>query len=240
VQVITAACYIGDMLPTADPIIDDQSSQDWADAAEQRVLDAALALAQTLAWSEALVLRAAQTAGLSAADAALLLPHGPADLAALLSRRHDRLALSRLAGIDASALKVRERIRVGAQARLDTALADEAAVRRATLYLARPDRAALAVSLAWETSDGLWRWAGDMATDENHYSKRAILAGVLTSTLAVRLAAGAQRAADYLTARIDNVMAFETWKAKLPAPSDALTRAAGWLGRLRYGARRVD
>jgi rpsU-divergently transcribed protein len=156
VQVITAACYIGDMLPTADPIIDDQSSQDWADAAEQRVLDAALALAQTLAWSEALVLRAAQTAGLSAADAALLLPHGPADLAALLSRRHDRLALSRLAGIDASALKVRERIRVGAQARLDTALADEAAVRRATLYLARPDRAALAVSLAWETSDGLW------------------------------------------------------------------------------------
>jgi ubiquinone biosynthesis protein COQ9 len=217
------------------PEIDAAPPPDWADEAEQRVLDAALLLAETLPWNATLTLRAAERAGLSAADADLLLPEGAADLAALLSRRHDALALAQLGALDASALKIRERIRVGVQTRLDVAMADEAGVRRASLFLARPDRMGLAATLAWETADGLWRWAGDTATDENHYSKRAILAGILTSTLGVRLAAGPERAADYLAARIDNVMAFETWKARLPDVADALTQAAGWLGRLRYG-----
>jgi ubiquinone biosynthesis protein COQ9 len=219
----------------APPEIDDASPSDWADDAEKRVLDAALLLAETLPWNTTLVLRAAERAGLSPADAELLMPYGPADLTALLSRRHDRLALAQLAALDAGALKIRERVRLGVQTRLDTAMADEAAVRRASLFLARPDHMALAATLAWETADGLWRWAGDTATDENHYSKRAILAGILTSTLGVRLAAGSERAADYLAARIDNVMAFEKWKARLPDPAEALTQAAGWLGRLRYG-----
>jgi hypothetical protein len=30
-------------------------------------------------------------------------------------------------------------------------------------------------------------------------------------------------------------MAFEKWKARLPDAAEALTQAAGWLGRLRYG-----
>jgi len=224
------------MTAPAAPDID-ASPPDWADEAEQRVLDAALLLAETLPWNATLALRAAERTGLSAADADLLLPDGPADLAALLSRRHDRLALSRLADVDAGALKIRERIRLGVQTRLDTAMADEAAVRRASLFLARPDRIGLALGLAWDTADGLWRWAGDRATDESHYSKRAILAAILTSTLGVRLGVGPERAADYLAGRIDNVMAFEKWKGRLPDPAEALTEAAGWLGQLRYGRR---
>jgi ubiquinone biosynthesis protein COQ9 len=219
----------------ADPVLDDAPPPDWADEAEQRVLDAALSLAETLPWNATLVLRAAERAGLSPADADLLLPDGAADLAALLSRRHDGLALAQLAALDSGVLKIRERIRRGVQTRLDAAMADEAAVRRASLFLARPDHMGLAARLAWETADGLWRWAGDTATDENHYSKRAILAAILTSTLGVRLAAGPERAADYLAGRIDNVMAFEKWKGRVPDPAEALTQAVGWLARLRYG-----
>ena len=73
------------------------------------------------------------------------------------------------------------------EARLDAALADEAAVRRWTGFLALPANLPLGLRLAWASADCLWRWAGDTATDENHYSKRAILAAVLGSTLAVRL-----------------------------------------------------
>ncbi len=225
------------MSTSTDTAADSSSSLDWADDAEQRVLDAAVRLAEASPWTSALVSRAAEAAALSPADAELLLPGGPSDLVALLSRRHDHLALAKLAAVDGPVLKVRERIRLGVQTRLDTAMADEAAVRRASLYLARPDRASLAAGLAWETADSLWRWAGDTATDENHYSKRAILAGLLTSTLGVRLAAGSQRAADYLAARIDNVMAFEKWKAGLPDGAEALSQVAGWLGGLRYGRR---
>ena len=211
------------------------AAPDWAEATEAVVLDAACGLAAEGArWDKTTAARAATAAGLSPADAALLLPQGPRDLAALLWRRHDAQALSALARIDPASLKVRERIRTAVLARLDAALADRAAVQSASLYLARPDEAALALQLGWATADGLWRWAGDTATDENHYSKRALLCAILASTLAVRLARGEDAAARHLDARIANVMTFETLKARLPPLQDGLTVLAANLGRLRY------
>lgn len=207
----------------------------WADRTEDAVLDAALPMAQRLGWTAALVHQAGAAAGLSPADVDLLLPNGPRDLAALLSRRHDRAALASLDGIDPQGLKIRERIRRAAEARIEAAAADDPGVRRWTGFLALPTHAALGLKLAWESADALWRWAGDTATDENHYSKRAILAGVLISVLAVRLAEGPEAARRTLDARIENVMAFERWKAKVRIPPVGKTLAAT-LGRLRYRA----
>ena len=82
----------------------------------------------------------------------------------------------------------------------------------------------------------MWRWAGDTATDENHYSKRAILAEILVSTLAIQLSAGANAAAAHLDGRIEAVMAFEKWKAGIKPATFAVNLAAS-LGRLRYAAR---
>jgi ubiquinone biosynthesis protein COQ9 len=210
---------------------------DWAEAAEARVLDEAIRLAPALRWSGQLVKTAAKAAGLSEADAMLLLPKGPDDLAALLFRRHDAAALDGLAKIDGASLKVRERIHAAVSARVEAAMADEAAVKSASAYLATPLHGALALSLGWASADALWRWAGDTATDENHYSKRAILSAVLFSNMAARLSGGKDKAEAHLKARIDNVMAFEKWKAGLPTPATFARDAAGLLGRLRYGAR---
>ncbi len=206
---------------------------DWADLAEQRVLDAALPLADRLGWGARLIDEAAAAAGLMPGEAALLLPNGPRDLAALLSRRHDAAGLAALAAVDPKSLKMRQRIARGVEARLEAAMADEAALRRWAGFLALPGNLPLALRLTWESADGVWRWAGDTATDENHYSKRAILSGILISTLAIRLASGREAAAANLSARIDNVMAFETWKAGLK-PVTALRDLAEALGRLRY------
>ena len=63
-------------------------------------------------------------------------------------------------------------------------------MRRWTGFLALPPNMALGARLAWESADALWRWAGDTATDENHYSKRALLAGILSGALAIRLSSG--------------------------------------------------
>ena len=212
----------------------DADKPDWADQTEQRMLDAAVRLAPDLGWNARLVERAAAACGLSGPEAELLLPNGARYLAALLSRRHDRAALDALAGIDPQTLKIRERISRGVEARLDAAAADEAAVRRWAGFLALPTNLPLALRLVWESADTLWRWAGDAATDENHYSKRAILSGVLVSTLAVRLSAGREAASRQLAARIDNVMAFERWKAGIK-PAQLAAEIAGALGRLRYG-----
>ena len=207
---------------------------DWACEAEDRVLDAAIALAPETGWTRRLVSRAAAKAGLSQGEALLLMPSGARDLAALLSRRHDRTGLAALAGVDVKTLKIRERISRGVQARLDAAAAEPEALRRWAGFLSLPANLPLALRLVWESADGIWRWAGDRATDENHYSKRAILAAILITTLAIRLNAGPDAATAHLAAQIDRVMAYETWKAKL-RPADLAAQLATALGRLRYG-----
>ena len=93
---------------------------------------------------------------------------------------------------------------------------------------------ALGLRLLWESADALWRWAGDAATDENHYSKRAILSGILAGGLAIRLQSGAEAADAFVDARIDNVMAYEKWKAGLK-PHHLLYDVASALGKMRYG-----
>ncbi len=198
-------------------------------------MDAALALAPRLHWSRPLVTAAAAQAGLSPGEADLLLPNGPRDLAALLSRRHDRAALQALAAVDPATLKIRDRIARAVTARIDAAAADEAAVRRSAGHLALPHNLPLALSLLWETADALWRWAGDTATDENHYSKRVILSAVLVTTLAARFTSGPAAAEANLKRRIGEVMAFEKWKAGLPSPTGLIREVAAALGKLRYG-----
>ena len=207
---------------------------DWAQAMEACVLDQALLLAPTQGWTWPMTRAAGRAAGLSGAETELLLPQGPADLAALLSRRHDARALADLVGTDPKALKMRQKIRAGVEARLLAAAADEPALRRWAGWLALPLHAPLALRLVWESADVLWRWAGDTATDENHYSKRAILAGILVSALAIRLQSGHEAAMSFVDSRIENVMAFETWKAGLK-PGDALADVARALGKMRYG-----
>ncbi len=205
---------------------------DWAEATEQQVLDAALTITTTQGWTWPAVRAAGKAAGLSVPETELLLPHGPADLAALLSRRHDARALAALP--DPASLKIRERIRAAVEARIDAAAQDEAAVRRWSGYLSLPLNFTLGLKLLWESADSLWRWAGDTATDENHYSKRAILSGILATALAIRLSSGREAAMTFVDARIENVMSFEKWKAGLK-PADLMRDVAAALGKMRYG-----
>lgn len=208
---------------------------DWAETTEQQVLDAALRIAPEEGWTPRLATMAGKACGLSPGETELLLPQGPADLAALLSRRHDARAMAALAKLDPKSLKIRERIARGVEARLNAATEDEAAVRRLTGFLVLPPNAALGARLAWESADVLWRWAGDTATDENHYTKRALLAGILTGALAIRLASGREAALAFTDRRIANVMAFEKWKATTRLkPSKFLDGAAAALGKMRY------
>jgi len=208
-------------------------TEDWADATERALLDAALDLAPMHGWTPRLIEATGTVVGLSRAETSLLMPRGPADLAALLSKRHDHAALTALSAIDPKTLKIRARIRAAVEARLNAAAADEASVRRWAGFLALPTHIPLAMSLLWESADHLWRWAGDTATDENHYSKRAILSGILVSALAIRLQSGQAQSMKFVDARIENVMAFETWKATLK-PQDLLRDVAVALSRLRY------
>jgi len=209
---------------------------DWASRTEARLLAEALRLAPQLGWTWRLAIAAGAAVGMTRGETELLVPGGPRDLAALQSRACDAAALAALADVDPVTLKVRERIRRGALAWLDAATADEPATRRWAGFLALPTHAPLGLRLAWETADKLWVWAGDRATDENHYSKRALLAGILMATLLVRLSQGEAAAEATLDRRIEAVMAFERFKGRV-GKLQLGAWTAGAMGRLRYGLR---
>lgn len=203
---------------------------------EQAVLDAAIARAPVLGWNARLVRAACEAQGLSLGDEELLLPNGARDLAALLSRRHDDRAMADLAGVEATSLKIRERIARALSARMEAGAEELEATRKCAAFLALPTNADLGLKLTWETADLLWNWAGDTATDWNHYSKRAILSGILIPALTMRWFDGKEPAEAFVAARIENVMAFEKWKAgkDFDAP---LRKVADALSRMRYGAK---
>ena len=126
---------------------------DWADQTEQQMLDRALALAPRMGWTWPMVVACGAELGLSRAEVELLVPHGPADLAALLARRHDSAVLAALP--DPAALKIRDRIRAAVIARLDAAAADAPAVRRWAAWLALPTHLPQALRLVWASADAL-------------------------------------------------------------------------------------
>src|SRR5688500_9427402 len=109
---------------------------DWTRTAEQKVLDEAIRLAPLEGWTSRMTKLAGRAAGFSEGETELLLPRGPADLAALLSRRHDARALLMLQEVDPATLKIRERIARAVEARIDAAGDDESAARRCAGWLA--------------------------------------------------------------------------------------------------------
>jgi ubiquinone biosynthesis protein COQ9 len=131
---------------------------------------------------------------------------------------------------------MRERIAAAVSARMEAGAADLEATRRCAAFLALPPNADLGLKMAWESADLLWNWAGDTATDWNHYSKRTILSGILIPALTMRWFDGREAAEAFVAARIENVMAFEKWKAgkDFDAPLKTVT---DMLSRMRYGAK---
>jgi ubiquinone biosynthesis protein COQ9 len=221
---------------TDAPHLSNGAERDWAERMEQAVLDAAVERAPALGWNGRMVRAACAANGLSRGDEELLLPNGARDLAALLSRRHDARALAALAEVDSASLKMRGRIARAVSARMEAGAADLEAVRRCAGFLSLPTNADLGLSLAWESADHLWRWAGDTATDWNHYSKRAILSGILISALSLRWFDGRDAAEAFVARRIENVMQFEKWKAGMDFDAP-VRRVTEMLSRMRYGER---
>ena len=139
-----------------------------------------------------------------------------------------------------SEMKIRERIRSLVQFRLDAVTGLEEALRRAMAIMAMPQNAARSLKTGWHSADVMWRLAGDTATDYNHYTKRAILAGIYTATLAVFIDDTSEDKAEtraFLDRRIEGVMKFEKAKAQWLNPDRESFSMARFLGRLRYPAR---
>ena len=203
-----------------------------------RLLDAFTPLAAERGWTEAAFVAAAAEAGLSEGEAQLACPKGAFDLFDAFAARADEAMLEALAELDLSSMRIRDKVRAAVQLRLQAQAPYKEAARAMTRALARPTRAPEAARLLWRTADRIWRALGDTSTDENFYSKRAILSGVLASTYARWFADDSednQATWAFLDDRIENVMQFEKLKARLKPVSEGVQSAVGAIARMRYG-----
>lgn len=209
-----------------------------SDRLRARLLDAFTPHAAELGWTDAAFRAAVADAGLSEGEALLACPKGASDLFDAFAARADQAMLEGLAELDLPAMRIRDKVRAAVRLRLEAQAPYKLAARAMTRALTRPDRAPEAARLLWRTADHIWRALGDQSTDGNFYSKRAILSGVLGSTYARWFSDSSEDNADtwaFLDQRIENVMQFEKFKAKLKPLSEYAETAVGVAARLRYG-----
>lgn len=215
---------------------------------DDRTLDEIrLALSPSLAdaaifdgWTEAALVDAASLEGISGDVARLAFPGGAMDMIGAWVRSIDAQMAAAFADGQLDTLKVRERIRTLVQFRLDAVKGKEEALRRAWVIQSLPQNLMRTAKIGWRSADAMWRLAGDVSTDYNHYTKRTLLAGIYSTTLAVFVDDKSDGKADtraFLERRIDGVMRFEKVKAKLTSSSSVGFDPARFFGRLRYPQR---
>ncbi len=191
-----------------------------------RLADAVAREAAFSGWTSLAMRNAGETVG-AAADARRLFPGGPVDVLAYLSRRADARTVEALEK-EGGELRTRDRIALGVKLRIQSTVGGKESVRRGLALLALPFNGPLALQLLYRTVDAIWYAAGDTSTDFNFYSKRALLAGVFSSTLLYWLN---DRSADdeatwaFLDRRLDNVMSFEKLKANVTSWKPGRTTA---------------
>lgn len=215
-------------------------SADSLEALRLRLAPAVAAAALFDGWSEAAVLAAAEAQGVDGEVARLAFQGGAMAMIAAWIGAIDRAMADELPATVLAGLPIRERIRRLVEFRIDRVVPCSESLRRALAIMASPRHVRQALRLGWASADAMWRLAGDTSADFNHYSKRAILAGIYAATLAVLVddkSAGQAGTRAFLSRRIDGVMRFEKAKARFTGIGDQYFSPARFLGRLRYPAR---
>jgi ubiquinone biosynthesis protein COQ9 len=208
------------------------------DAAIKRaVLEAALPHLAQGGFAQRTLQPAAAEAGVDAVALARLFPREGLSLVEAFSAWADDEMEAVLKATPLSEMKIRERIKAAVNARIVVLRPHKEAARRAVAFLTLPQNAATGATLLYRTVDRMWRVAGDTSTDFNFYTKRAILAGVYSSTMLRWFTDDSEEEKptfEFLDRRIDDVMRFEKFKAdanetlsRLPSLSDILGRFSG-------------
>jgi ubiquinone biosynthesis protein COQ9 len=189
-------------------------------------------------WSPAALKAGATDLGLGLPKALLLVPGGMSELAELFHEEADRQMLEALAQYDLGKLKIRERIALAVRLRLAPWNGEREAVRRLLGFLAQPQEAPRAAKLLYRTVDAIWHGIGDRSTDYNFYTKRALLAGVISSTALYWLEDKSEGCADswaFLDRRIADVMKIPAQIGRAKKLIEKLPDPMRLLRRLRRG-----
>ena len=195
-----------------------------ANAAKDAILLQALNNVVFDGWTDRALRDSVAAAGLTPAQGRRAFPNGVLDLVDHLADWADRQMEAAMTAADAADMGMTERVGLAVRARLEASAPYQEAIRRAATLLALPSYAPLAARLTYRTVDRIWYAVGDRATDFNFYTKRALLAGVLTTTTLYWMNDGSedhQASWAFLDRRLQSIV----WIG-------GLVRRAGSIGRL--------
>jgi len=171
-------------------------------------------------WSWSSVLKAAAREGYGRGQVREAFPGGIGDVVCSYAAHIDDLMMARLDRIDPDVLRVRDRIRMAVLARFDALEPYKEAERYAVSYWSMPLRHVRAGKIVWRTADLIWNWAGDISDDYNHYTKRGLLSGILSTSTLVWLDDESDDrivTSNFVDRRIDNVMQIGKIMGKIKA-----------------------
>jgi len=148
------------------------------DHALSTLLNEALKLAAFEGWSDGMMQNARKQAGMSESEYIRACPGGPTDLIRFWVESADKAMEVFAQKANLPELKVRERIRQLILFRLEYFSEHREAMRKACATLAMPWNTMVSLELLKQSSDHIWRLAGDQSNDYNWYTKRLLLSGV--------------------------------------------------------------
>jgi ubiquinone biosynthesis protein COQ9 len=160
-------------------------------------------------WSIEVFEKAATDLGFEKEIIPALFPKGNADILDFFATWTDEKMMESLSSVTIEDLKVRARIRIAVEKRIEILTPYKEVVQHSLKKLRTPNHARLSTSIMWRTSDFIWNWAGDEATDYNKYTKRGLLSGVIGSTFIYWLnddSDDAEKTKKFLNNRIENVL----------------------------------
>ena len=206
------------------------------DADRVALLEATLEHAAFDGWSQKALDAGARDAGIPLDRALNAFPGGMAEMLAFYHEVEDRHMLEAMARANVSDMRVRDRIAFAVKTRLQRNMRHREAIKSACSFLAMPHNAALALRVLYRTVDAMWYGAGDNATDFNFYTKRALLAGVYSSTVLYWLNDRSTGAADswaFLDRRTEEVMQVPKVLGKVGAITNRLPNPFRVMQRVR-------
>lgn len=210
------------------------------DDARDKILLAALPHVAFDGWVDRTLKQGVEDAGYPPDMRLRAFPGGAMDMIAHWSAYSDRRMLEDLEAQDLDAMRVRDRIAAGVQARISVNAPYREAVRRTLAVLALPPNGLLGARLTYNTINAIWYAAGDTAADFSFYTKRVLLTPVYLTTILYWLDDESEDTADtwaFLGRRIDDVMEIPKIQARLqkamPSPMRWLNRSSRPLKRSR-------
>jgi ubiquinone biosynthesis protein COQ9 len=224
-------------------IMNDTENTDHLAEIRQKLLVSAVEHVPFDGWSHTSLRRAAKENDVSEGMAELAFP-SIRDLVVYYIDQIDTDMVTALSAHKMTDMRIRDRITLAVQARIEALLPYREAERRALAYMVLPQNAVTSARCLSGTIDLMWRTIGDTSTDFNFYTKRATLAGVYSATLLYwmsDLSEGFEDTWAFLGRRIDDVMKIEKAKAKMRgSPGDGDSDGErpsifSLLAKLRYG-----